>query len=91
MKVSPVSYNLNSTFRSDKAKAQTARQKVYTPAGIGAVAAVGCFGIGFLFDRTFALLFNLTRSIKTSFVLNSLVGLAVGAYTYKQAKNLAEK
>lgn len=92
MKVSPISYNRyisNKSTNTSDAKQQKAHitNKPLSPAKIGVVAGVGAFGVGFMFDRACAYMFNMMRNIKTSLVLNTTVGIALGAYTYIQAKN----
>ena len=87
MKISPITYS--NSFKSTNSGSNS-KQEHYSPAKIATVAGVGCFGAGFLFDRACAALFKLTRNIKTSLIVNGVVGLGIGAYTYVQAKN-AEK
>ena len=92
MQVSPTSYNSHISNRSANNFSMASQKtpiasKPISPVKAGVIAGVGAFGVGFLFDRAFAYMFNMMRDIKTSIVLNTTVGLALGAYTYIQAKN----
>ena len=93
MNVSPITYNNSLSMKSNRQSTPKLQKKphVYTPLQVGAITTAGCFGVGFLFDRAFAYMFNLTRNVKTSLVLNGLVGLAMGAYTYTQANKIAKE
>ncbi len=93
MNVSPISYNSHITMKANQQKPKMSERMssvISSPAGIGAVAGIGAFGIGLGVDKICSAMFGMAKNLKTSLIVNGLVAGAIGLYTYVQAKS-AEK
>lgn len=64
---------------------------MYPPAAMGAINGACWFGIGFVFDKACKAMFKTNTSNKTSLIVNGLIGLAMGTYTYVKAKKLQKE
>jgi len=94
MNISPVSYNKALYMRANDKKSaannkeymMVGKAKVpYNPATIGVANAALWMGIGLAFDRALSFLSGSKHNMKTSLVLNSVIGLGMGAFSYYSA------
>ena len=76
---------------TDKKPSSVKYGKLHSPAGMGAVAGIGAFGIAMGIDKICSYMFGLAKNLKSSVIVNSLVGLAIGLYTYSQARKAEQE
>ena len=58
------------------------------PVAVGLSSAMVWFGVGFIFDRLLGCIFkSMKSSMKSSMILNSVFGVAMGVVAYMRAKN----
>jgi len=93
MNISPVTYNRNFSLKSKNVnQPKQERQMIgntkipYTPATIGVMNGILWTGIGLVFDKAFSFMFRTERKLKSSLIVNSIIGLGMGTYAYVQAK-----
>jgi hypothetical protein len=97
MSISPISYGHNNismrglekpTNKPEINQSETTMQKIIkNPVGAGVTYGLSFAGIGFGFDRLFGKLFGANNSIKSSVILNGIIGLGMGLYTGIKVRN----
>ena len=93
MKISPITYSQRIPMKAGVQAEQKQPLKKdypfkYSPALVGTLNGICWAGIGFAFDQGYKALFKTKGNLKTSIILNGLIGLGMGAYAYHQAKKL---
>lgn len=94
MNISPISYNSRIAMRADAQKTEQKSPESnlypfrYSPASVGVLNGLTWFGIGLAFDKVVQSFTKSKHSFKTSAIVNGVVGLAMGTYTYIKARNM---
>ncbi len=97
MNISPISYNPRVAMKADNQKsAQKVNEKNiypfrYSPVSVGVLNGLTWFGIGLAFDKVVQAFTKSKHSFKTSAIVNGVVGLAMGTYTFIKASNMQKK
>ena len=95
MNISPISYNSKISLKASSTNQQRIkpeRQMIgntkipYTPATIGVLNGALWTGIGLASDKAFAFIFRSERKLKSSLIVNGIIGLGMGTYAYVQAR-----
>lgn len=90
MNVSPVLFTKSVSMKANESQPSGKKEYPlkYSPATVGVVNGVCWAGIGFMFDQAYKAIFKAKGNLKTSIILNGLIGLGMGAYAYHQASKL---
>lgn len=91
MNITPVLLNQRVSMKADPKPAEKKEYPLkYSPATVGIANGLCWAGIGLGFDQAYKALFKTKGSLKTSLLLNGLIGLGMGTYAYYQASKLAK-